>query len=276
MRIYELRSHYKSVPITSYNDESHPISSRFEGGSKLQSWSPILVETIVEESYNSEESYNDFPKYITGKPVVSSRVKEVIKLFVQEEVEFLPLMHEKLDLYMINVTNVLNCVNWERSDVKLTTKGKFAGFNKLVFDFGKIPASTYMFKIKETVRICVYVTEAFKNLIESQNLKGLDFSVVYDSEFTEEKELEQKRNYELALAEIERHKGEEFSYEEALERVDRGQAVASGKWKMQLDEKGRFWLGDLNLELKYSWIMPIYMPPVLLGYRWHEVEKSEI
>lgn len=64
--------------------------------------------------------------------------------------------------------------------------------------------------------------------------------------------------------------------EEALERVDQGQAVASGKWKMQLDEKGRFWLGDLNLELKYSWIMPIYIPPVLLGYRWHEVEKSEI
>ncbi|WP_080835879.1 imm11 family protein [Cohnella massiliensis] len=270
MKAYGWNNHIKSMVLISDRDKTHPITSRFDGTPKLDLWSPAKVKTAT------KNSYKDFPVFLTSKPVISARVKEAIEPFVKDEVEFLPLIHEELDLYMVNVTKVLDCVDWKRSDIQTFKDGSLAGFNKLVFDFEKIPEDTYIFKFKERATTLVFVTEAFKDLIESHKLKGLDFSEVYDSEFTEEKELEQKRNYELALAEIERNKGEEFSYEEALERVDQGQAVASGKWKMQLDEKGRFWLGNLNLELKYSWIMPIYMPPVLLGYRWHEVEKSEI
>lgn len=66
-----------------------------------------------------------------------------------------------------------------------------------------------------------------------------------------------------------------FTYEEALEHVNQGKAVVSGKWKMQLDSEGQFWLGELTLDLKYQWISPVFIPPVLLGYLWHEVEKTE-
>jgi hypothetical protein len=107
-------------------------------------------------------------------------------------------------------------------------------------------------------------------------MMGLDFSEVFDSEFTEEKEQEQKRAYEAAVAAIEENKGQEFSYDHARERVNQGIAVGSGKWKMQLDGKGRFWLGELILDLTYQWIMPVYIPPILLSYLWHEDEKSEI
>ncbi|WP_059042048.1 imm11 family protein [Paenibacillus rubinfantis] len=270
MKVYRWKSHVKSMVLTSNNDETHPISSDFDGKPKIDLWSPTKVETV------SKKNFHDFPIYLSSKPVVSARVKKVIEPFVKDEVEFLPLLHEEINLYMINVTNVLDCVDWERSDVQTYKDGSLAGFNKLVFDFTKIPEGTYIFKFKERASTLVFVTELFKNLVESHKFKGLDFSEAYDSEFTEEKEQEQKQNYELALEEIERKKGEEFSYEEARERVDKGQAVASGKWKMQLDEKGRFWLGELTLDLTYQWIMPIYTPPILLGYLWHEVEKSEI
>lgn len=271
MKVYELNyNHKKSMVITSDNDKGHPISSNFDGEPKLDLWSPTKVETV------SKKSYRDFPIYLSSKPVVSARVKEVIDPFVKDEVEFLPLIHDELDFYMVNVTNVLDCVDWNRSNVRTYEDGSLAGFNKLVFNFTKIPAETYIFKFVERASTLVYVSEAFKDLIERHKFKGLDFSVVYDSEFTGEKEQEQKRNYELALGEIERKKGEEFSYEEARERVDLGQAVASGKWKMQPDEKGRFWLGELTLDLTYQWIRPIYIPPVLLGYLWHAVEKSEM
>jgi hypothetical protein len=76
-------------------------------------------------------------------------------------VEILPLFHVDMDLYVINVINVLDCVDWERSDVKWTENNSFAGFNKLVFDFTKIPDNTYMFKIKEWAMVSVFVTEAF-------------------------------------------------------------------------------------------------------------------
>lgn len=270
MKVYKLNSHVKSMVITSNNDEAHLISSDFDGKPKLKSWSPTKVETV------SKKSYPDFPVYLSSKPVISARVKKEIEPFIKDEAELLPLIHDELDLYMINVTKVLDCVDWGRSDIQKFKDGSLAGFNKLVFDFTKIPAETYMFKFKERASTMVFVTEAFKNLIETHKFKGLDFSEVYDSEFTEEKEQEQKRKYELALEEIERTKGVEFPYEEARKRVDQGQAVASGKWKMQLDDKGRFWLGELLLDLSYQWIMPIYIPPILLGYAWYEVEKSEI
>lgn len=148
---------------------------------------------------------------------------------------------------MVNVTNVLDCVDWERSDVRRDEEGSFSDFNNLIFDFKKIPENTFMFKFKEFSTVHVYVTEAFKELIEQNKLKGLDFSIVHDSEFTEEKKLEQKKNYEDALTALEHNKGAEFSYNEARERVAQDKAVASGKWKMQFSDEGEF-----CLEIKIS------------------------
>ncbi|WP_223067331.1 imm11 family protein [Paenibacillus caui] len=270
MKVYELRNNFKSTILRAVDDRDHPICGDFNGESKKHIWTPVKVETLY------KKTYMDFPKLIYGKPIVSYQVKSILETYVSNEVEFLPLAHQELDLYLMNVINVLDCVDWERSDVQLTSKKHFAGFNNLVFDFSKIPLNTYVFKFKELAEVRTFVTESFKNLIERNKLKGLDFSVVYDSEFTEKKELEQKRAYEAALAAIENNKRLEISYEEARERVDHGAAMASGKWKMQLDEQGRFGLGELLPDLTYQWIRPIYIPPILLGYRWHEVEKSEI
>ncbi|MGF7046897.1 hypothetical protein J2T13_001399 [Paenibacillus sp. DS2015] len=231
-------------------------------------WTSIRLETLY------KMTYKDFPVYRVGKPVISERVKEVIAPVVSNETEILPLIHDDLNLHVLNIINVLDCVDWERTDSRRYKDGSWADFNKLVFDLNRIPDNTYMFKIKEVATVTVYVTEAFKYLIESNNLKGLDFCEVYDSEFTEEKEQEQKLAYEAALAAVDHNKGQEFSYEEAVDRVNQGAAVASGKWKMQLDDKGRLWLGEIILDLSYQWIMPVYIPPVLLGFQWHEVEKS--
>ncbi|AJS61133.1 imm11 family protein [Paenibacillus sp. IHBB 10380] len=272
MKVYELKNNNKAMLLAAVEDRNHPINFGFNGETKEQIWSPIEVETLY------KRTYKDFPVYRIGKPVISAKVKRAIESFISSEVEFLPLVHKELELYMINVTNILDCVDWERTDVEWTEENSFAGFNKLVFDFSKIPEHTYIFKFKELATVAVYVTEEFKELIERNKFKGLDFEFteVYDSEFTEEKEQEQKLAYEAAIAAVEQNKGQEFSYEEAVERVNQGVAVASGKWKMQLDGEGRFWLGEIILGLTYQWIMPVYIPPVLLSFQWHEIQKSEI
>lgn len=112
--------------------------------------------------------------------------------------------------------------------------------------------------------------------MELHDLKGLDFSEVYDSAFTAEKEEEQERNYQAALDFIERNKGIEVSYDEARFLMEQEKVVASGKWRMQLDENGELWLANLTPDLIYCWGQPIYIPPVLMLFQWHEVEKSEI
>lgn len=270
MRIYELIINEKSLCLAYVEDALHPINSRFGGESKLGVWTPIEVETYF------KRKYREFVKYAIGQPVISASVKSQIGTDILSEVEFLPLIHKELDLVMLNITNVLDCVDWGRSDVSTTDAGNFAGFKKLVFDINKIPDQTYMFKIEETAGTTVYVTDKFKELIEKNNIKGVDLPIVYDSEFTEKKEQEQAEKYAAALAAIEQNKGPEISYDEARELVDQGKAFASGKWKIQQIQKGGFVLGELLPDLTYQWISPIYIPPVLLGMMWHEVDKSNI
>ncbi|WP_339250845.1 DUF1629 domain-containing protein [Paenibacillus sp. FSL P2-0136] len=272
MRVYSLRSIEDSSDLMLDKSVSaeHPIELKFKGQSKMPMWTPPLLYT------NNKRKYNDFPRYLSGQPIVSEKVKDILFPILAEEVEILPLAHPELNLFMLNITNVIDCVDYNRSEIKLTGKGNFARFIKFVFDFSKIPEKTYMFKIKETAVVQVFVTEAFKDLVELHGLKGLDFSEVYDSAFTAEKEEEQKQNYQAALDSIEHSKGTEFSYDEARILMEQGKAVASGKWRMQLDENGELWIADLTPALVYDWGQPIYIPPVLMLLQWHEVEKYDI
>ncbi|WP_342351893.1 imm11 family protein [Paenibacillus xylanexedens] len=251
-------------------DWDHELASRFNGESKKKNWTPTKIKTLY------KKKYNDFPRIIIGKPAMNANVKKVFEPFVSDEVEFLPLAHDELELYVLNVTNILDCVDWERSDVRRKSDGSWAGFDKVVFDFSKIPHGTYMFKIKETATVEVYVTDLFKKVVDEHKFKGLNFSVVYDSEFTQEKEEEQQRLYDAALEEIELNKGQEYCYDDARELVDQGEAMASGPWKMQLNQHGQFLQGELLKDLSYQWMIPAYIPPVLLLKSWHKVKKSEI
>ncbi|WP_379159270.1 imm11 family protein [Paenibacillus sp. sgz5001063] len=274
MKVYELKvNHSKTTTLVMKNREqlsSHSIRSDFMGQTLAQDWQPVEMQTL------RSKMFNDFFDFVPEKPIVSQKAMQILKPHTVSDVEFLPLIHTELDIFMINVINIIDCVDWQNSKAKWLLEKYFSGFDKLVFDFAKIPENTYMFKIKEQATTKVYVTELFRELIEEHQLPGLDFSVVYDSEFTEEMEQERKRKYEEALLAIENNKGVEFSYAEAELRIDQGKAVQSEKWKMQFDEQGEFWLGQLTLDLEYKWGRPVYIPPILLGYSWHEVDLTPI
>ncbi|MEY8743370.1 imm11 family protein [Paenibacillus tundrae] len=272
MKIYEFKHDVKSKLLAAVEDESHPIKSSFHGQKKKNVWTTINVETL------HKKTYSDFPKFRIGKPVISKRVKETMEQeqLLKEEVEFLPLMNDNDELFMLNVTNILDCVDYNRSGIDRFEDGSWFRFNKLVFDPTKIPDGTCMFKIKETAGVQVFVTEKFKEWIEEHKFKGLHFSVVCDTDFTEEMEEEQQRLYDKTIEEIERNKGEEYSYDDARELVDQGKTMASGSWKMQVDDQGRLWLGQLLIDLSYQWIIPTYIPPVLLLKSWHKVTRAQL
>ncbi|WP_145333989.1 imm11 family protein [Paenibacillus xylanexedens] len=272
MKIYRFKHDLKAKVLASVEDDRHPINSDFHGESKINEWTVVNLETL------KERRYIDFPDYHIGKPVVSKRVKEKMEEegILASEVEFLPITNNDTELFLMNVTKILECVDYSRSDIGRFKDGSWARFNKLVFDPSKIPHGTCMFKIKETPGVQVFVTEKFKQWVEEHKFKGLNFSQVYDADFTEEMEAEQQRLYDAALEEIGRNKGQEYSYEEARELVDQGEAMASGPWKMQLNKHGQFVQGELLKDLSYQWMIPAYIPPVLLLKSWHKVKKSEI
>lgn len=273
MKIWELKSDVKSRMLTIDHNKgitiNHPFYEIFDGSSKLQAWDVCYVTNY------RKGRYTDFPSFRLGIPVFSRKTLDILGPYINNYVEFLPLVHEEMDFFAVNVINVIDCVDRQRSKVKtLISTGDSLGYEKIVFSSEKIPEHTLIFKVNGSLGI--YVTDHFIELVNLHKLKGFKFIEVWNSEITDEMELEKQKQYKDMLDSIEKNKGLECTYDEAMEVIQSGKAVASGKWKMQRDDRGRLWLGQLGEDCKYHWLMPVYIPPVLLGYMWHEVERSSI
>jgi len=78
------------------------------------------------------------------------------------------------------------------------------------------------------------------------------------------------------LLRLKKNKGEEFGWDEAVQIVRSGKSVASGGWKLQAEMDGNLLTGKLKADGSYSWVDPMFIPPILLDLKWHEVEKSII
>lgn len=273
MKIWELGSDDNSRELTFDNQnpmpDEHPIYSRIDGSLLADKWDPCYVMDY------RKGKYTDFPYFCSGLLVFSKPTYDKIGSYIQDQVEYLPLIHAEMEFIAVNVTNLIDCVDKERSVAKRLSSGGLLGYKKVVFIAEKIPADTMIFRLPESV-LRIFVTDRFIELVKKHRLKGFQFTEVWDSEFTDEMEQEKQRKYKETLDAIEQNKGPECSYEDAVKKVQNGQAMASGKWKMQLDPQGRFWLGQLGEDAEYHWLMPAFMPPVLLGYMWHPVESSSI
>ncbi|CAM4436373.1 hypothetical protein [Paenibacillus tarimensis] len=261
MRIWRLDSHEKSRMLT-FSDsipDEHLIYGNFEGVSIKNSWS--LVELVTYR----KGKYLDFPYFGSGMPVFTPKSYEILAKFVEHEVEFLPFKYEEQVYYLVNVLNVIDCKDKTQSD----SKGA-------VFKGDLLPQDTHIFKTPIDMNSKVYATDHFVEIVRKNKLKGFDFIEVWDSEDNENMESERKRRYEEALNAINSMPGERFSYEEARDRVEQGKAVASDKWKMQLDKDGTLLLGQLKEDDgEYLWMVPHFIPPILLGNQWHEVDKRK-
>lgn len=273
MKVYEYMTHPKALLLNfaDVNNLDEFLCIDFDGRSIKSEWSPPKIKIQY------KRQYKDFPSFISGKPVISARVKAIIEPYVSKEVEFLPLLHDQLELYMLNVTKLLDCIDWQRS-IKSNQSNSIIRFDKQVFDFSKIPNDTYMFKIKENAVISTYITDKFRSLIEKHKIKGLYYTFEFDSEFTLEKEQEVERIHEVKLVSIKERGKEVLPFEEARKRISLDTAIASGRWKMQGTDNGWFILGELQLdvELGYRWFNIAHIPRILIDRLWYEVEPSVI
>ncbi len=168
--------------------------------------------------------------------MISQEVFSKLHSFIDNQVEFLAVDCEETNYQLVNVLNVLDCVDKVKSKAETAGNGAVVTYLSMVFNQEKIPGSTLIFKIPELVSRRVYVTDAFLKLVKQFKFKGLQCAEVWDSEKPYETYEESVRKLELHVEQLEKSsKDSKFSYEEAVKKVNQGLAVASGKWKMQLD-----------------------------------------
>ncbi|EFM08662.1 hypothetical protein PaecuDRAFT_4456 [Paenibacillus curdlanolyticus YK9] len=267
MKIWEMNSHEKSRELTYGADYSgnHPFYQLANGLSVSSIWEPMKVKTY------KKGKYLDFTSFGSGVMVFSNKSFECLSHLMMNDVEFLPVEYDEYEIQFGNVTKVLDCVDKQKS-VPISEE-LFLGYKKIVFHETLIPSDTNVFIVPELTATKIFVTERIVQAVQKAKLKGFVFTEIWDSEYTEEMEQERKQRYENILSEVERNKGPEFTYDEAIEKLENS-AVASGRWRMQRDERGRLWLGQLGDDCEFHWLMPTYMPPILLAQQWHVIERT--
>ena len=94
----------------------------------------------------------------------------------------LPTICSDCELYILNITNIVDGVDYTKSQVKYFPDGKrVLRFIKLAFIEEKVRGS-HIFKIVENKITSTYVSDEFRQRILDNNLTGFKFELVWDSE----------------------------------------------------------------------------------------------
>lgn len=146
-------------------------------GSMLSSWSPI--HTIPART----GLRNDFHVELTV-PVVSEKALTAMKSMVEGEAEFLPLVHPKDNFYILNVYNILNCLDSNVVEYTTFSDGNVKKYTKLAFR-PEIISKSHIFKttyhdMPDVALNQIFVSDHFRNVVMESSLCGFNFTEVWE------------------------------------------------------------------------------------------------
>jgi hypothetical protein len=96
---------------------------RWNGKPKLQNWKKPQLAWVDDEFSSSDDQVGDFTKFMGGALALSERAKAVLEPVIGNQAEFLPASGEGRQWYLVNVINVQNVLDVERSKFKTYEDG---------------------------------------------------------------------------------------------------------------------------------------------------------
>lgn len=177
MRIWQLQfevdKYDNLVPVGEFTADE--IQS-FDGRRKKDIWNPLPVKRMEPEK---ELELSDAPGFIF--PVFSKKALEILRPLIQNSVEELELQFQEAEYYGINVTAVLNVIDYSKSEYRMYSDGKrIMAFQKYAFRSCKELINTNIFKIVDEPTRRAFVSDIFKQTVEKNNLLGFKFKLVWE------------------------------------------------------------------------------------------------
>ena len=162
--------------LSSAKKSFYQESQTFNGQSKLNGWSPLALKP----SYGNRP-YGDWSTLLS-LPLVTPRVIEATKDLIENQVEVLPTICSDCELYILNITNIVDAVDYTKSVVKyFPNSTKVLRFIKLAFVEEKV-RNNHIFNLVEKKLSVPYVSDEFRQRIIDNELTGFKFELVWDSE----------------------------------------------------------------------------------------------
>jgi len=159
------------------------------GVKKTGSWTPPSIEWFDDDGRNLDKYKDPDISYISGPSnlIVSPRTYELIAAAVSDVAELLPLSFDDETWYLLNVFNQVDALDKANSRYKIYRSGKIGWLIAPAFFADKVPHNK-LFKIPEDPTT-IYFAEphpddsenSFKNIVEKNNLFGIEFFNIWES-----------------------------------------------------------------------------------------------
>lgn len=179
MKIYKLQGDLDHIAtLNSVNDlEEDPT---ILDGTEKQGWIKIDVR-IDDGSRKKNLKFKDYSSI--AEPVFSKKAVEALIEITDEGVQFLPIhcVDTNEDYYIVNVTKIVDCIDYSKSEMVYYSSGRIMYFKKYCFIPEKVK-DLKIFKLIDEPARKPFVTDDFAKKIEEHHLTGFDLELVWDSD----------------------------------------------------------------------------------------------
>lgn len=103
---------YESFFFPNPEDSKKYLRSRFNTVPLGKEWQNVLVETAGSRKFSDCTGVN------SNIPIFSERAVQVLTPYLASNVELLPLQHPKLSFYAVNVTPLIDGLDYEHSIIE--------------------------------------------------------------------------------------------------------------------------------------------------------------
>lgn len=174
MKVFELEPNVTGFLQIEWDKDVSELMDREEPRKKSKIWGKILLQTIKGIDKKGTP-LGDCPYFSAGNSlIVSDRLKELIRAFTEDELEFLPVeIDGKTGYWYMNVLCVLNAIDVEKSELK-----RFESSGRIMY----VIKGHYLDDVINGHRIfrltnCggVYITEDLKRYLEDNHVISVTY-----------------------------------------------------------------------------------------------------
>lgn len=175
----EVDSDYKSL---GYDNERHVRQIMSYERGEMPEWRPVYVQ-VVDEWGSKHEHMPSFPG-LSMDITCGEESKSILEGLLHGHVDFLPLASHTIrddQYYIVYPRTILDCLDNELSEFRRMSSGYIVGVAKYAFKPDCIRATPiFRLPIAGSPIGRPYVNDTFKQLVEDNNLTGLEFRKVWE------------------------------------------------------------------------------------------------
>lgn len=134
MKIWKLKSDLENYESLAWGDNEREIDidfiRSFNGVSKEKGWIPLQLKRMNDD----DSQFSNTPGLSAHIPVFDKKAVDIMKDYLAGNAEILPIFCEDKEFFAINVTTVLDCIDYESSEYEtFKSSGRIMCFIKYSF-----------------------------------------------------------------------------------------------------------------------------------------------